>query len=253
MKTAILAAATALAACGTAQAAEWRWSVTPYLWATDVGVDVAVHDRTLVEETIPFGDLLEDLDSAALVRVEAMRGERGIAFDLFDVTLEDDGGRVPLPDGSGSELALDAGIGMTIFDLTGVYDPAGDGEGLALLYGARLLNQREDITAEVRAGNGAADSRRFESDDTYVDGLLGLRYAGKLPGRWSYEVAADLSTGGTNLTWSVAPAVGYAFGAREQYRLTAGYRHMAIDLDTGPEVDLDMTLTGFLVGFRFSF
>ncbi len=252
MKTRTLAAAIALAACGTAHADEWRWSVTPYLWATDVGIDVALRDRTLVDATIPFEDLLEDLDSAALVRVEAMRGEHGLALDLFDVGLED-AARRPLPDGSGAELSLDAGIGMTLFDLAGVYDPEGDGEGLAFLYGARLLNQREDITAELDAGGEPAESRRFESDDTYVDGLLGLRYAGTLPGRWDYEVAADVSAGGTELTWSVAPAIGYAFGAHEQYRVTAGYRHLAIDLDSGPAVDLDMTLSGFLVGFRFSF
>lgn len=252
MKTRILAAAIALAAGGTAHADDWRWSVTPYLWATDVGVDVEVRDRTLVDATIPFEDLLEDLDSAALVRIEAMRGEHGLAIDLFDVGLED-AARLPLPDGSGVELELDARIGMTLFDLAGVYDPEGDGEGLALLYGARLLNQREDITAALPAGEDPAEGRRFEADDTYVDGLLGLRYVGKLPGRWDYEVAADVSTGGTELTWSVAPAIGYTFGARDQYRVTAGYRHLAIDLDSGPAVDLDMTLGGFLAGLRFNF
>lgn len=253
MKTRFPAAAIALAACGTAHAEEWRWSVTPYLWATDVGIDVAVRDQTLVDETISFADLLEDLVSAALVRVEAMRGEHGLALDLFDVTLEDDSGRMPLPDGSGTELSLDAKIGMTILDFTGVYDPEGDGAGLSLLYGARLLNQREDIVIDNHAGEDPAATRRLEADDTYVDGLLGLRYAGSLPGRWSYEIAADVSTGGTKHTWSVAPAVGYSFGEREQYRLTAGYRHVAVDFDSGPAVDLDMTLTGLLVGFRFSF
>jgi hypothetical protein len=251
MKTRLLSALIALAASGPAAAEEWNFSVTPYLWATDVGVDVAVRDRTLVNTTIPFNDLLEDLQSAAILRADAMRGAHGIAIDLFDVTVADDGARMPLPDGSGAELALDAEIGMTLLDVTGVYDPAGDGQGLAFRYGVRFVGQSEDIAATIEGVPGA--TRHFVADDTYVDALVGFRYAGELPGRWSYELAADVSTGGTDLTWSLNPSIGYRFGADGQYRLLAGYRYLAVDFDTEPGVDMDMTLSGFLVGFRFAF
>lgn len=242
----------ALAASGPAAAEEWDFSVTPYVWATDVGMDFAVRDRTLVDATIPFEDLLEDLESAVILRADAMRGAHGVAIDLFDVTVADDGARMPLPDGSGRELALDAEVGMTLFDVTGVYDPAGDGRGLALLYGVRLVGQEVDVTASVEGG-APGDTRRYRADDTFTDALLGLRYIGELPGRWSYEIAADVSTGGTELTWSVNPSIGYEFGANGQYRLTAGYRYLAVDFDTKPGVDMDMTLDGFLAGFRFAF
>ena len=39
-----VAAATA-AAAGTASAEEWQWSVTPYVWATDLGMGLSVADR----------------------------------------------------------------------------------------------------------------------------------------------------------------------------------------------------------------
>lgn len=252
MNRRLIAALIALAASGPAAAEEWDFSVTPYVWATDVGMNVSVRDRTLVDATIPFEDLLEDLESVVILRADAMRGAHGVAIDLFDVTVADDGARVPLPDGSGDDLVLDAEVGMKLLDVTGVYDPAGDGLGLALLYGVRIVGQEEDITATIGQGEPDA-SRRYRADDTFVDGLLGLRYAGALPGRWSYEIAADVSTGGTGLTWSVNPSVGYTFGANGQYRLTAGYRHLAVDFDTKPGVDMDMTLDGFLAGFRFAF
>ncbi len=253
MKTRILAAAVALAACGTASADEWKWSITPYLWATDVGFDVSVRDHQLVDKTIPFEDLLQDLEAVAQVRADVMHGEHGFAIDLFDVELAHDSGRMPLPDGSGAELAVDAEIGMTILDLAGVYDPQGDGQGLSFLYGARLISQREDISARIHNGTETGPEASYDADDTLVDALVGMRYAGSLPGRWSYEIAADVSTGDTQLTWSLSPVIGYSFGERQQYRLTAGYRHMVIDFDTQPTVDMDMTLSGFLVGFRFAF
>jgi hypothetical protein len=253
VKTRILAAAVALATCATARAEDWRLSVTPYVWATDVGIDVAVRDRQLVDATIPFEDLLGDLESAALIRAEAMRGEHGIAIDLFDVVVADDSGRVPLPGGSGAELSLDARIGMTIVDLTGVYDRGADGKGLSFVYGTRIINQREDIDARIVTGGLPGPTVARDADDTLVDGLVGLRYDGSLAGHWRYQLTADVSTGGTDLTWSLSPAIGYDFGERGQYRLTAGYRYLAIDFDDAPAVATDMTLSGFLVGFRFGF
>jgi hypothetical protein len=249
----VIAAAVALTLSAVASADEWKMSVTPYLWATDVGIDLTVKDLELVDETIPFEDLLEDLETVAQVRFEAVRGKHGLAIDLFDVNLADDNDRVPLSDGSGGELVLDTQIGMTILDVAGVYDPEGDGNGLAFIYGARVINQREEIDAEIELGGEGGGTTSYNADDTFVDGLIGALYVKQLPGRFSYEMAADVSTGDTQLTWSVAPTFGYTFGARDQYRLTAGYRKMVVDFNTAESVDMDMTLSGFLVGFRFAF
>jgi hypothetical protein len=150
-------------------------------------------------------------------------------------------------------LVLDTQLGMTIFDVTGVYDAGADGKGFALLYGGRLINQRNNVDAMIEFDHQAGESTSLDSSDTFVDGLIGVRYVGSLPGRWSYAVAADASTGGTELTWSASPMIGYTFGADSQYQLTAGYRHMVVDFDTAASVDMDMTLSGFLIGFRYAF
>jgi hypothetical protein len=249
----LIAAVAALVAGAPASADEWKMAVTPYLWATDVGVNASFADRELVDATIPFGDLVEDLETVAQVRLEAMRGRHGVAVDLFDVTLADETAGIALPDGSSNSLVLGTESGMTIFDAMGVYNPAGDGTGLSVLYGLRVINQRNEIDATVLAGVDVAASAAYDMDDTLTDGLVGLRYAGSLPGDWSYEITADVSTGDTELTWSVAPAIGYTFGSHDQYRLTAGYRHMEVDFDTRDPVDMDMSLSGFLVGFRYQF
>lgn len=244
----------AAAAAGPASAEEWSWSIAPYLWATDVGVDIAVDDRSVVDTTIAFQDLVEDLDSAALFRAEGMRGSHGLALDVFSVAVADDGGRVSLPGDSGSQLALDASVAMTIVDLAGIYEFGSIATGgPALLYGTRVVHQREDVTAWRVADGAAGPAAQLESSETFVDGLLGLRYDHELSDRWSYRVAADVSTGGTEFTWSVNPSIAYRFGDEHQYALTAGYRYMAIDFDTDPKVDDDMSLSGFVVGFRFGF
>ncbi len=96
-----------------------------------------------MDVTLPFEDLLQDLETVAQVRFEAMRGRHGVAIDLFDVTLADDGSSVAIPDGSGDSLVLDTESGMTILDLTGIYNPAGDGTGVSLIYGMRVHQPAE--------------------------------------------------------------------------------------------------------------
>ena len=254
MKTRILTAAIlAVTASAPASADDWKMSVTPYLWATDLGIDISYADTDLVDVTLPFEDLLDDLETVAQVRFEAMRGQHGIAIDLFDVTLADEGATVGIPDGSGDSLVLDSETGMTILDLTGIYNPKADGTGVSLLYGMRVINQRNEIGATLVSGGEVAATAAYDMDDTFKDALIGLRYGGNLPKNWSYEITADVSTGDTELTWSVAPAIGYTFGDQDQFRVTAGYRHMLIDFETQDPLDMDMSLSGLLIGFRYQF
>jgi hypothetical protein len=243
-----VAAATA-ALSGPASAEEWNWAVTPYVWTTDLGMGLTVADRELVDTEVAFEDLVEKLDGAAMVRVEGKRGEHGIAFDVFNVELVDTHS-VELPGATGTDLSLDIGVGLTILDAAGVYDPRGDGKGFSLVYGARVIEQRNDLDAVLHHEGTAAAGNSLETTDRFVDGLVGFRYVRELPHNLSYGFAADVSTGGTELTWSAGPALGYTFGDRDQYRVTVGYRRMDIDFETEEPIEADMSMSGLLIGFR---
>lgn len=45
LATTVFTAFAAFALANSAAAADWKWNVTPYAWATDVGIDVKVDDR----------------------------------------------------------------------------------------------------------------------------------------------------------------------------------------------------------------
>jgi hypothetical protein len=247
-----VAAATASIAGGSASAEEWRWSATPYLWATDLGIGLRLADRELVEAEIAFDDLLEKVDGGAMVRIEGLRGQHGMAFDLFNVELADTLG-IELPGAPGGDLAVDMGVGLTILDAAGVYDLRGDRQGLSLVYGARVIEQRNDIDASLDRDGIALAGRSFDATDRFVDGLVGFRYVRELPHNFSYSFAADVSTGETELTWSAGPTIGYTFGDGDRYHVTAGYRRMDIDFETAEPVDADMSMSGLLLGFRVAF
>jgi len=244
----------ALLLCGaaTANADGWSWSVTPYAWATDVGVDMRLAGRKVVDETIPVSDLLEDLDTMVSLRLEAQNGAHGVMIDLFDVTLSDEANGVTLPRDAG-QADVGTDIGMTILDVAGTFDPTGDRQGFGFIYGVRVIDQRATVDATITPTGGSPVAQRYDDGETLVDGLAGIRFSKRFARRWSYQMQADLSTGGTEVTWSVGPSLGYAFGATGRYAVTAGYRHMTVDFKDDGEVGTTMTLSGLLVGFRTSF
>jgi hypothetical protein len=246
-------AAILFSSAAAAGASDWTWSVTPYIWATDIGVDVALDDRQVVDKKIAFDDLLEDVDAVAQVHVEAQRGAHGVMLDLFDVRLSDDGSRVALPVPPGGEAVLSSETGMTILELGGLYDPRGDQQGFSLLYGTRILQQRADIDARFETGPATSITRTYEVKDTLYDGLLGIRYLRRFSPRWSWQTRIDASAGGTELTWSAGSTVSYTFGKNDRYSILAGYRRMVVDFDTDDAVDVDMTLSGLFTGLRVSF
>ena len=235
-----------------AGADDWKISVTPYAWVTNIGVDATLGGRQVIDKQIPASDLLAVLDTIFQGRVEATHGSFGAAVDFFDVTLSNEVSGMTLPQGAGS-ADLTSDVGMTILDVEGVYDPKGDGKGLSILYGSRVLNQRATIDASFGLVSGATVPQSYAVDDWMIDALAGVRFRKSLSRHWGFQIQADASTGSTDYTWSVAPLLTYSFGKSGRYELTGGYRRMTMDFREDGDVGAQMTLSGALVGFRMTF
>jgi len=248
----IVAIGLMLAGASHAHATDWEWSIAPYVWTTDVGVNVSVANRQVVGQTIAFTDLVKDLDRAAQVRVEAQRGAHGFLVDIFNVQLSPADSHVPLTAG-GAQAVLASTIGMSILDVAGLYDRGGDQQGLALIYGTRILSNRANFVAHVESAATTSPSDSYAVNDTLVDALVGARYTQRLSRRWSYAVRADVSTGETDMTWSGTAGIAYAFGARGRYELSLGYRYMDVNYASDTPVNTDMSMKGLASGFRIKF
>jgi hypothetical protein len=231
-----------------AQDEHWRWSVTPYVWATDVGVDVRLDGREVVDETIPVEDLLEDIDATFQGRIEAKRGEHGFMLDVFHVSMSDEVNGFPLPMGAG-QGDLSWKMDMTIADVAGIYDPEGDDLGFQFLYGLRVIDQRAEVDAIFTTSRGSVP-HDYDGSDTLVDVLAGVRFSNDLTERLRFQTQLDFSTGGTEFSWSAFPSLRYAFG--DGYGLVAGYRTMTVDFEDEGGRDSEMTLSGPVLGFQIS-
>ena len=234
-----------------ARAQGWRWTLTPYVWTTDVGMDVKLKDKSIVSETIAFTDLIEDLDAAMQIRIEGQNGAHGIFADLFFVGLSKEAQRFQLPNGTTGTIA--PSMRMSILDAAGTFNPRGNQQGFTLLYGTRIMVERVEIETTFDAPPSTSIPASQDTKDTLVDALIGARYSRRLFSRWSVTAHADASAGATEYTWSAGSDLAYNFGAADRFAITAGYRRMDVQFKSELPIENRMTMSGFVGGFRMAF
>ena len=242
-----------LTLAGGAGAQDWRWSFTPYMWLNEVGLDVSINDQEVLEREADLSDVLDSLDFAIMGHLEGLRGQHGLLFDAYYADLGDDDKRFDPP---GPAVIIAKGdLEMTMLEAAGLFNPRADGEGLTFIYGARLVDIDEEIDARIERP-GPDVNRRYEASGTFVDGMVGARHIARFAERWSSNIRADVSAGGTELTWNALVGVGYALGASGRYTLLAGYRYMEIEFeeeDQRAEIESQVKLGGFFAGLKIDF
>lgn len=252
LAAALVALSLVLGAAPAKAAGDWKVTVTPYVWATDLRVKADLNGRQVVDQDVSVTDLVKKLDTIFQGRVDVQYRRFGLATDLFDVTMSDHVQGIPLPQGAGTgEFVPD--IRMTIVDAAAFYSPKMRARALAVLGGMRMVYERADVDATYHLASGANVGQSYETHDTIVDAMLGLRLTQPLSRHFGVQGQVDASTGGTKYTWSAAPQLFYVFDDARRYAVSAGYRHMHIDFKESDGLDSDMALSGAIVGFRMSY
>ncbi|MFT5501554.1 MAG: hypothetical protein ACI88G_001691 [Woeseiaceae bacterium] len=239
-------------------AGEIDWTIAPYFWASDVGLDVAVNSDPILGADVPLKDLIDKLDGVFMGHVEG-RGERFGAFvDTIYLSLSDSN---VIPTGPGGpilgDLTTDMDLTLKLYELGGVYRIGGDSAGSAafdVLLGARLVDVDQNLDL-ILPGPGATPAN-LSIAISETDVFLGGRLIGKFNDKWHYKARADFGGGGTDGTFNILGAIGYTFGETGLFSLDLGYRYMTIELENdrdGTSTETDITLSGPLLGFIFNF
>lgn len=231
LRSAAFAAAALFASSAAAE--EWDWRVTPYLWGLGIDGDIALGPvgRDVSAE---FADVLDVLKGAALMHVEAQKGEHVLFGDLNWLKVEPE-----------DELATIGGVAeaemtSTIIELGYARDKNGRGFEAGLRYW--------DFDLEI----DPALAPGFAGGDRWSDVFGGFRHTRDLGSKWSMRTRANLGAGGADLT------VGFQMDfARELERgnaVVVGFRLLDVDYETtvrGNPFVLDTTFFGATVGFTF--
>ena len=259
IRTTVFALLLSIAGVAEAQDSEqWAWTVAPYLWAADVGLDLTVNDDATIGGDAAFRDLLDKVDSVFMGHFEGRKGRWGMYLDTIYMDLSDSKSVAVGPGGPIlGDLDADAAMKMKLFDAGALYRLREPGDDLQfdLLAGLRYVDV--DVDLDLVLPGPAMMPVEIRTGPSETDLMLGARVIGRFAGQWHWALRGDYSFGGTEGTYNGLATLGYTFGANGLFTLTAGYRYMSIDIagktQRGNPSEADITMSGPIVGFIFNF
>jgi len=217
-----------------------NWSITPYIWASSTKVDLTFRDTGIGQGNISFKDLLDVVDTAGMIHIEAGKGSWSMFGDLTYLKTSDTNER--------ELITVDVNNKQTFIDAAAVYWPGGVGSQLSFYGGLRYSG----FSDRYRFSMDEAPVAEQRSSANYYDALLGVRYRFDLAERWSLITRADGSFGDSKGTWLLQANFAYTVGKRQQNRILFGYQYKQAEFKDGDLVS-KYTYHGPMAGFNFRF
>lgn len=268
---ALAALAVAMTLTTSAQAQEYKFSLTPYLWLPDINgrLKYNLPPGAGGSSEVDAGpdSYLDHLRVALMITGDVRRGSWSAFTDLIYLHFDSESSRVrnidfpnlPAVPVGGS---LDAGTDTTLKGLAWTL-----GAGYALVDGAQgrfevlgglryfKLDATTDwrLTASIdRPGGGASfpASGRVSAGTDLWDAIVGVRGRLRLgSGNWSVPYYADIGTGSSDFTWQGMVGIAYGFGWGD---LVLVYRHLSYD-EGDDKLLQDFRFSGPALGATFRF
>jgi len=69
-----------------AQASDWMWSITPYLWGPSMNLSLEVNDQDVGGGQVNMPDVIDALEFAFAAHLEGQRGRNGLFADSTSST-----------------------------------------------------------------------------------------------------------------------------------------------------------------------
>lgn len=239
-----IAAVLMVTAGASAQTSEgWLWSVTPYIWASDLSETLIVDDEIVGGGDTEFKGLADLTDTSLQLHFEGLKDRWGLFADINHVSLSDsETGELEL-------LRFDVEITETVVEAGAIYRPGGRTGGLDLLFGTRYFSVDETYRLQL----GERDPFNVRVDEGFWDALVGIRYAMPLGQRWAIMMRGDVSLGGTDHMWTVDGKLAWLFGAKRNSAVFVGYRYRDVKYTKADVVEVEKTLSGPGIGVKIGF
>jgi len=232
-----------------------EWTIAPYLWASDVTLDVTIENDPVLGGTVPFRDLVDKLEGAFMLHGEVSGQRFGALLGFITISLADSSSRQLIVGSINTDVDLD----LDFLELAGFYrfgEMAAGSAAFDILLGARLVDVVTRMDFQITGGPVDILAER-DIDVSETDWMIGGRVMGKWNDRWGYRVRADVAGGGTDGTVNALATINYTFGQTGLFTLDGGYRYMNLELEDTLNVNLasesDIVFSGPLIGFIFNF
>lgn len=206
----------------------WGFLLEPYLMLPNMKGTIGVGTLPDGEVDAAVGDIFDRLQAGFMLYAEAHNGSWAFSSDLLYMKLKQDA----VPD-----KAIKSGsvtVSETAWELAGLHTiyPWLEG-GIA----GRLLSIDVDMAVVRNQVGGNTTGEEEHITQTWLDPLLVVRMHLPNSGKWLLHLRGDVGGFGigSDITWQIQAYGGYRFS--ELFQITAGYRVLGINYETGTEKD----------------
>ncbi|MFW2440783.1 MAG: outer membrane beta-barrel protein [Arenicellales bacterium] len=218
-----------LASFSASSQAEWKYQLTPYLWASSLEGTTAVAGQE-VDFSADFSDLVSNLDAGIAANFNAQSETWGYFIDGNFVKLSAD----ELGLKSGIDVAVDqkiveAGISYRLSDQ------------FNLIAGGRYQKVDEDITVPIIG--------TLNGGDSWIDGFIGGVWQPVNTDKWTLRLRGDIGAGDSDSVWQAGIGGGYRFN--KTWSILLAYRYLSTDFES-EKFKWDVDQSGLGIGLGIS-
>lgn len=255
----ILAAAASVAmvsgtSSAVAQDDEWEFMVAPlYVWAKAISGVATAADRDLPLELDFQDDILENLDAAFAIHLEARKGKMSLFAEYNYAKLDPSNttfvGPIKLrTDVDFKDIMAEGGITWAIAE--------SDSLRWEVLGGLRYYKQDADITFRSDREGGQILPENVSVGDRWLHPFAGGRLIAKIGKNWTFRARADYGyEGSDNTALQGIATLGYRFN--DWGSAFFGYRYFDMDFNNGSsrrdQYGFDGDQQGPLIGINLHF
>ena len=225
---------------------EWRFVIAPYGWALSVDGNATIRGN-LTEVDQGFDDILDQLSFVVEVRTEAWKGRWGTVLDLTYSRLEADAQVGPISVESESELGLVLIGAMHRFVDQEVNADGSGGIKVDGIFGVAYTTMDTELDFPTAPG--------ISGNEDWFDPVFGLRTNWNFSENWAGQLESVIGGfelfNGADLFTMFTVLIGREFG--EDKRFYFGWRSLDLDYDKGSTFELDLRLSGPIVGLAWTF
>jgi hypothetical protein len=219
-----------------AGADKWDFRGVLYLWAVGVS-GVVTAGNTSNQINAKFGDILDNLDFAAMFNFQGRKGQWGFVGDF---TYADLGGEAPGPQGVGD---TDISLTMALVEADATFRPK-DLRSLEFVGGVRVLDVHQTIDFPLLPS--------VRADAILIDPVVGAQGAWPLGKKWWFRLRGDIGGFGISSEFTYQVYGGFRWNFAGDFGLDLAYRILGYQIDQS-DVEMDLTLQGLVLGLDYWF
>ncbi|GAB5451765.1 MAG: hypothetical protein Hals2KO_20930 [Halioglobus sp.] len=234
----------------TGHANDWQFELEPYLFGSFIDGEASAGRVEGAAVDMDFkDDILDNLDSALMVHMEALHGSGwGVMLDYSFMKLKND---ISLP----LNAELDTKMRQGVLEVDGFYRRAWGDAMIDYTAGVRWWDQDIDVELDTAVLPG---DRKIDIKEDWVDVVIGARLQQPLNDNWTFVARGDIGGFGLEADFTSQLSVGLKYRMNDSFLLDINYKAIWVDYDNGDKGEsgyfaYDTLTQGPALGLIFQF